>query len=121
MKRDTKTPFYDVMCNVNESCVLAVYFNKIIGELETVRIFSSPRTFEDTKKENKDYSAIFIKLFFGNCGFMELWKGLMNGTKYLMNTFPNTKGSGNFMLVQKDLKLSRNMEVKKLITMRTVA
>lgn len=84
MKRDTRTPLYDVMCRIEEDCTLAVYFNKIIGELDTVRIFSSPRTFEDTKKEDIDLSAIFYQTvlwelwFHGVVERFDKWNEILN-------------------------------------------
>ena len=51
MKRDARTPFYDIMCRVEEDCTLAIYFNKVINELDIVKILFAPKTFEDTKEE----------------------------------------------------------------------
>lgn len=104
MKRDTKTPFYDVMCNVNESCVLAVYFNKIIGELETVRIFSSPRTFEDTKKENKDYSAIFYQTVLWELWFHGVVERLNEWNEILNEYFSEYEGKWKFYACSKRLE-----------------
>lgn len=104
MKRDTKTPFYDVMCNVNESCVLAVYFNKIIGELETVRIFSSPRTFEDTKKENKDYSAIFYQTVLWELWFHGVVERLNEWNEILNEYFSEYEGKWKFYACSKRIE-----------------
>lgn len=68
MKRNARTPFYDIMCRVEEDCILAVYFNKVINELDTVKILFAPKTFEDTKKENRD----FADRFYQSC-LWELW------------------------------------------------
>lgn len=68
MKRDAKTPFYDFMCRVEEDCTLAIYFNKVIDELDTVKILFAPRTFEDAKKENRDFAGRFYQ----SC-LWELW------------------------------------------------
>ena len=43
MKRDARTPFYDIMCRVEEDCTLAIYFNKVINELDIVcLLYTSP-------------------------------------------------------------------------------
>ena len=104
MKRDTKTPFYDVMCNVNENCVLAVFFNKIIGELETVRIFSSPRTFEDTKKENKDYSAIFYQTVLWELWFHGVVERLNEWNEILNEYFSEYEGKWKFYACSKRIE-----------------
>lgn len=64
MKRNARTPFYKLMCRVEEDCPLAVFFNKVIGELDTVKILFSPITFEDGKS-NAD-------IFYQSC-LWELW------------------------------------------------
>lgn len=104
MKRDTKTPFYDVMCNVNENCVLAVYFNKIIGELDIVRIFSSPRTFEDTKQENKDYSAIFYQTVLWELWFHGVVERLNKWNEMLNEYFSEYEGKWKFYACSKRLE-----------------
>lgn len=104
MKRDAKTPFYDVMCNVNENCVLAVFFNKIIGELETVRIFSSPRTFEDTKKENKDYSAIFYQTVLWELWFHGVVERLNEWNEILNEYFSEYEGKWKFYACSKRIE-----------------
>ena len=104
MKRDTKTPFYDVMCNVNESCVLAVYFNKIIGELETVRIFSSPRTFEDAKNENKDCSAIFYQTVLWELWFHGVVERLNEWNEMLNEYFSEYEGKWKFYACSKRIE-----------------
>lgn len=104
MKRDTKTPFYDVMCNVNEKCVLAVYFNKIIGELDIVRIFSSPRTFEDTKQENKDYSAIFYQTVLWELWFNGVVERLNEWNEMLNEYFSEYEGKWGFYACSKRLE-----------------
>lgn len=68
MKRDARTPFYDIMCRVEEDCTLAIYFNKVINELDIVKILFAPKTFEDTKEENRD----FAERFYQSC-LWELW------------------------------------------------
>lgn len=104
MKRDTKTPFYDVMCNINESCVLAVYFNKIIGELETARIFSSPRTFEDAKNENKDCSAIFYQTVLWELWFHGVVERLNEWNEMLNEYFSEYEGKWKFYACSKRLE-----------------
>lgn len=104
MKRDTKTPFYDVMCNVNENCVLAVYFNKIIGELDIVRIFSSPRTFEDAKQENKDYSAIFYQTVLWELWFHGVVERLNKWNEMLNEYFSEYEGKWKFYACSKRLE-----------------
>lgn len=104
MKRNAKTPFYDVMCNVNENCVLAVYFNKIIGELDIVRIFSSPRTFEDTKQENKDYSAIFYQTVLWELWFHGVVERLNKWNEMLNEYFSEYEGKWKFYACSKRLE-----------------
>lgn len=121
MKRDARTPFYDIMCRVEEDCTLAIYFNKVINELDIVKILFAPKHLKIPRKKIETLLNGFIRVVYGNCGFIALYQGFTNGMIPSINTFLNTKGSGNFMLVQKGLNLSTNMEVKNQITMRTAA
>lgn len=68
MKRNSRTPFYELMCNVEEDCTLAVFFNKVIRELDIVKILFAPRTFEDVNEENKEHFSSFYQ----SC-LWELW------------------------------------------------
>lgn len=68
MKRDIGMPCYELMHVIKDDSGLAFFLNRVIDCLNTVRIISAPRVFEDAKEENQD----LINLFYESC-LWELW------------------------------------------------
>nr|DAU03325.1 MAG TPA: hypothetical protein [Caudoviricetes sp.] len=83
--------FYDLFSHIEDNSNLANLFNKVLHELETVRIMSAPSTFEIEKKgENCAY------LFYESC----LWEMYMHGVidklnrwKDILNEYESEFGS----------------------------
>lgn len=104
MKRDARTPFYDIMCRVEEDCTLAIYFNKVINELDIVKILFAPKTFEDTKEENRDFaerlyqSCLWELWFYRSLSRLHEWDDTLN--KY----FSEYEGKWEFYACSKRLE-----------------
>lgn len=72
MKRNARTPFYELMCRVEEDCPLAIFLNKVISKLDTVKILFAPRTFKDANDTNKENGKSDADRFYQSC-LWELW------------------------------------------------
>lgn len=104
MRRDIGTPCYDIMHNVKDDCKLAFFCNKVIEKLDIVRMFSSPRTFNDVKKENRDCADIFYQTVLWELWFHYMVSRFHEWDDMLNEYFSEYEGKWKFYACSKRLE-----------------
>lgn len=64
-------PFYGLLSRIDDDSLLANFFNKVLGSLNTARIISAPSTFRNKDDENSRYCIdLFMIHACGKCIFI---------------------------------------------------
>lgn len=76
-------PFYGLLSRIDDDSLLANFFNKVLGSLNTARIISAPSTFRNKDDENSRYC---IDLFYDTC----LWEMYLHQSIYKLRGWIKT-------------------------------